>query len=460
MGGTWTTQNKRRPGAYINTVGAAQPKADTSIGRTLLVNNVVLNWGAKGVTELNANSDFKALIGEPLDTPELGALRETLKGALTVLFLNDNDGEKATIANEALPWTFTAKYPGTKGNDLHVTVVKDPNDDTRVTVSTIYNTEIVDQQVVRTTTAKGLKSNDYIDVEFTSDEVPGVDEKPATNKLVALASLTTYDLAGGTTKPAEITDLLNDALETEQFNVVTAAGFEPKNNIHQLLAKAVQRLRDDEGYKIRAVVPVYEGGYDYDYEGVSVVANGVVLEDGSVIDTTTATGYFAGISSATDFSKSLTFSEYPNAVKANPALNNELTVKALDNGWIVYTAKRGGRVVIEQDIDSLHTFTDEKPESFGKNRVIRTLDTIATDTSEVFENSFIGKVNNDETGRDLFKANRVSYMSDLMKARIISDFEPADLTVESGDDKDSILVNLTVTPIDSMEKLYMTIVVA
>src|SRR5699024_3711710 len=123
MAGTWTTQNKRRPGAYINTVGASQPKADTSLGRTLLVSDVTLNWGAKGIIELNSNSDFKALIGEPLNTPELGALRENLKGALTVLLLNNNDGDKATIANDALPWNFTAKYPGTKGNDLHVTVV-------------------------------------------------------------------------------------------------------------------------------------------------------------------------------------------------------------------------------------------------------------------------------------------------------------------------------------------------
>jgi len=459
MGGTWTTQNKRRPGAYINTVGASQPKTDTSLGRTLLVNDVSLNWGAKGIIELNSNSDFKALIGEPLNTPELGALRETLKGALTVLLLNNNDGEKATIANEALPWTFTAKYPGTKGNDLHVTVVKDPNDSTRITVSTIYETEVVDQQVIRTTTANGLKSNEYVDVEFTTDTVPGVEDKPATNKLETLANSTTYDLAGGTTKEVDITELLNDVLETAQFNVVTAAGFEPKNNIHQLIATSVQRLRDDEGYKVRAVVPVYEGGYDYDYEGVSVVANGVVLEDGTQIDTTTAAGYFAGISSATDSSKSLTYSEYPDAVATNPSLNNELTIKDLNNGWIVFTAKRGGRVVIEQDINSLTTYSDKKPKDFSKNRIIRTLDQIATDSEDIFETMFIGRVNNDSTGRDLFKANRVAYMSNLMKAGIVADFDSSDLTVEPGNDRDSILVNLAVTPIDSMEKLYMTIVV-
>lgn len=460
MSGIWTTQNKRRPGAYINTIGAVQPKVKTNLGRTLLVSNVNLNWGSKGVIELNTNSDFKALIGEPLNTPELAALRETLKGALTVLFLNNNDGDKAMVSNDALPWTFKAKYPGTRGNDIHVTIVKDPNDETRITVSTIFGNEIVDQQVIRTTTASGLKSNDYVDVEYTTDITPGVEDKPATNKLSALANSTTYDLAGGTTKSVEVTDLLNDVLETADFNVVTAAGFEPKNNIHQLIATAVQRLRDEEGYKVRAVVPAYEGGYNYDYEGVSVVSNGVVLNDGTQIDTTTAAGYFAGISSATDSSKSLTYAEYPGAVSTNPALNNELTIKALNNGWIVFTAKRGGRVVIEQDINSLTTYSDEKPKEFSKNRIIRTLDQIATDSEEAFETMFIGKVNNDETGRDLFKANRVSYMSNLMNANIITDFKPEDLTVEPGNDKDSILVNLAVTPIDSMEKLYMTITVA
>jgi Phage tail sheath protein. len=185
----------------------------------------------------------------------------------------------------------------------------------------------------------------------------------------------------------------------------------------------------------------------------------VILEDGTVIDTTTAAGYFAGISSATDSSKSLTYSEYPGAISTNPSLNNELTIKALNSGWVVFTAKRGGRVVIEQDINSLTTYSDKKPKDFSKNRIIRTLDQIATDTEDVFETMFIGKVNNDSTGRDLFKANRVSYMSNLMKSGIVADFESSDLTVEPGNDKDSILVNLAVTPIDSMEKLYMTIVV-
>ncbi|GAF41126.1 Phage related protein [Agrilactobacillus composti DSM 18527 = JCM 14202] len=471
MGGTWTTQNKRRPGAYINVKGAPQPKPDTSIGRTLLLNHVQLDWGAKGVIELDTNSDFKALLGSPLTDARFGALRETLKGALTVLLLNNNDGKKATVTDEGLPWTFTAKYPGVKGNSLHVSVEKDPNDETRITVSTIYGTEIVDQQVVRTTTASSLKSNEYINVTFTDDgkEVVGQVEPteggadftaaPGKPELEALAVSTTYNLAGGTTETVPVTDLLNDALETEQFNVATSAGFEPKDNIHQLLATAIQRLREDEGYKVRAVVPNYEGGATYDYEGVSVVANGVVLADGTKVDTTSATGYFAGASSAADAHTSLTYSGYPGATSVYPKLNNEQTIRGLNEGWIIFTAKRGDRVVIEQDINSLTSFTEDKPKQFGKNRIIRTLDTIVTNTEEAFENTFLGRVNNDPTGRDLFKANRVAYLQNLSEIGVIADFDPADLTVDPGDDKDAILVTLAVTPIDSMEKLYMTIIV-
>lgn len=470
-GGTWTTQNKVRPGAYINTKGAPQPKADTTLGRTLLIGSSDLNWGKNGVTELNNQSDFQALLGAKLSDSKFATLREVLKGAITVLYLNNNNGEKAKIENAALPWNFIAKYPGTKGNDITVDVEKDPNDETKITVKTIFGTEVVDSQVVRTTTARGLEANDYIDIVFTGDNTePKAEVTPSEGgadfkltagqgKLEALAGSTSYKLAGGTTKSDEITDMLNEALETEQFNVVTTAGFAPDDNIHALVGTMVKRLREDEGYKIRAVVPNYEGGTKYNYQGVSVVANGVELDDGTQLSATQAAGWFAGASSSAGADKSLTYETYPNAVNANPKFTNEQTIDALNHGWVVFTARRDGSVVVEQDINSLTTFTEDTPKDFRKNRVLRTLDTIATNTQEVFETTFIGKVNNDPSGRDLFKANRASYLRDLTNGGVILDFDPADISVEPGNDKDAVLVNLSVTPIDSMEKLYMTILV-
>lgn len=446
-GGTWTTQSKGRPGAYINTKGVAQAKPDTTLGRTLLINSEELNWGANGVTEVDTVTDFKAVLGTTLD--KLVTLKETLKGALTVLFLNTNSGEKATVAPETLPWAFTAKYAGTKGNDLTISVEKDPADTTLVTITTLFGTEVVNEQSLRTTNAAGLEASAYVDVAFTTEG--------AAEKLEALSATTTYPLVGGTTKATDVTDVLNDVMGTENYNVVTTAGFAVDSDIHGLVAAATKRLREDEGYKIRAVVPGQEGGTKYDYEGVSVVNNGVELTDGTVLTTTQAAGWFAGASSAADEATSLTYTTYPNAVTASPKRTNEQTITALNAGQIVFTTRRDGTVVVEQDINSLLTVTDDKPKSFQKNRTMRTLDTIAMNTSEAFESNFIGKVSNDATGRTLFKADRATYLQGLADARAISGFDAADIVVEPGNEADSIVVTLGVTPVDSMEKLYMTI---
>lgn len=69
------------------------------------------------------------------------------------------------------------------------------------------------------------------------------------------------------------------------------------------------------------------------------------------------------------------------------------------------------------------------------------------------------KVSNNDFGRDLFKANRVSYLSGLESQNMIRDFDPSDLSLAQGNDKDAVLMDLYVTPVDSMEKLYVNLVV-
>ncbi|WP_460730480.1 phage tail sheath subtilisin-like domain-containing protein, partial [Nocardia heshunensis] len=244
---------------------------------------------------------------------------------------------------------------GTKGNDLTVSVEKDPNDETLVNVNTLFGTELVAQQQVRTTTASGLESNPYVDVEFTGDMTTPTGDASATTggaefsatagkaKLEALAASTTYKLTGGTTEDAEDElDLIDNALSTENYNVVTTAGIAAENVLHGLVATTTKRLREKEGYKIRAVVPALEGGTKYDYEGVSVVNNGVTLADGTELTATQAAGWVAGDSSAANETTSLTYVAYPDAVAANPKRSNEQTIDALNAGQIVFTTRRDG----------------------------------------------------------------------------------------------------------------------
>ena len=465
---SWKTQNKRRPGAYFNVVGKGNNNNGTDIGRTLLPVSTQLNWGAKGIIKLNSDSNFKALLGHDIDEPELQTLHEVLKGANTVLLLNNNDGIAATANDESLPWAFTAKYPGTVGNELHVTVQKS---DSKVIVSTLLNSRIVDQQDINVDKPEALMSNDYILVKLTDRTTPSSPDtkdsddnskapivKPTSlNPLADLQHDVTVDLTGGTTTPVDISDLLNDTLETEDYDVATTAGFPVDSPLHKQLVDEIKHLREVNDIKVRGVIPYTSDKVNY--EGISIVANGVVLGDGTELDATVAAGFFAGASSSADAAKSLTYVEYPDAISAYPKFSNDRTIEALENGEIVFTTKRNETVVIEQDINSLTKVTAEKPVFFSKNRVVRTMDTIVTNTKRTFEDMFIGKITNSSTGRDLFKANRVSYLQSLADASVISDFKEDDISIEAGNDRDSILVNLAVKPLDSMEKLYMTMVV-
>ncbi|RMC48903.1 phage tail sheath family protein [Lactobacillus sp. ESL0228] len=460
----WKTQNKRRPGAYINVIGKGNGRLNTEIGRTLLPINTQLDWGAKGIIKVDSDSNFEAKLGHDINDPELQTLHEVLKGANTVLLLNNNDGQAATNADPALPWTFTAQYPGTKGNELHVSVKKE---DDKVTVATLFGTKMVDEQIISVTKPGNLFDNEYIKVKLNGELAPqpsgqddnGKGKQPNVpgSKLEQLQSDITVNLTGGTTAPSPMADLFGDALENEDYDVATTAGFDLDDPIHQILINQIKHLREDIGVKVRGVIPAIKDKVNY--EGISTVANGVVLGDGTELPATVAAGFFAGMSSSADAAKSLTYVEYPDAISAYPKFSNDKTIEALEKGQIVFTTKRNETVLIEQDINSLTKITEEKPVFFSKNRVVRTMDTIVTNTEETFNTMFIGKVTNNATGRDLFKANRVSYLQGLMDANVIDNFKSDDITVEPGNDRDSIVVNLAVTPLDSMEKLYMTMVV-
>lgn len=241
-------------------------------------------------------------------------------------------------------------------------------------------------------------------------------------------------------------------------------------------------MRDEHGRKIQAVVPESTaansftvgqsevggqdaigtsgdaGAVEYDHEGVIVVANGVRLKDGTVLSATMAAAFVAGATSAAEANQSLTYMEFPNAIDAVPRYNEEVQVAKVKSGVMCFVSSRDS-VKILSDINSLVTFTEEKNQEFSKNRVLRVLDDIANNTRETWEDNFIGKITNNATGRDLFKANRADYLSRLQAIEAITNFDPsADIVVEEGATKDSVVATIVVQPTDAMEKLYMTVI--
>lgn len=483
-GGTWRIQNKVRPGAYINVKGDGKPVLTTSLGRLLMFQNKPLGWGKKGIIELTATSDFTALTGHNNTDEVLAPVHEALKNAETVLLLNDFDGGAKSTSTKAGVYTVNAKYEGEQGNNISVSFAPSPlvgDAKTQdITVTTLFGTKQVDQAKItlplankeaitaaELTDEKQLEvHNDYVDITFGTNPADVTKELNAKGEYPLYTAIfngltqaaANVSLAGGSNGTNKVVDDMNDYLENEFYTVATTAGWEESSNIHKLLVEEIKLLRENVGIKVRGVVP-NETGAAYNYEGVSTVLNGYVLNDGTVITPNIAAARFAGMSASATPDQALTYTQIDDAVEAKPKLNNDKTIEALNAGQIVFTTRAGSRVVIEQDINSLTKFTDTKSKDFSKNRVIRTLDEICTNTAQTFETSFLGKVSNNEFGRDLFKANRVSYLSGLESQNVIRDFDPSDLSLAQGDDKDAVLMNLYVTPVDSMEKLYVNLVV-
>lgn len=483
-GGTWRIQNKVRPGVYINVKGDGKPVLTTPLGRLLMFQNKPLGWGKKGIIELTATSDFTALTGHKNTDEVLAPVYEALKDAETVLLLNDFDGgAKSTYTKDGV-YTINAKYEGEQGNNISVSFAPSPLGDGAktqdITVTTLFGTKQVDQAKItlplankeaitaaELTDEKQLEvHNDYVDITFGTNpadvtkELKGKGEYPLYTAIFNGLTQTAANvsLTGGSNGTNKVVDDMNDYLENEFYAVATTAGWDESSNIHKLLVEEIKLLRENVGIKARAVVPNEQGAV-YNYEGVSTVLNGYVLNDGTVITPNIATARFAGMSASATPDQALTYTQLDDAAEAKPKLNNDKTIEALKAGQIVFTTRSGERVVIEQDINSLTKFTSIKPKDFSKNRIIRTLDEICTNTTQTFETSFLGKVSNDEAGRNVFKANRIGYLTGLQNQNMIRDFENSDLTLSQGDEKDAVLMELYVTPVDAMEKLYVNLIV-
>jgi hypothetical protein len=148
---------------------------------------------------------------------------------------------------------------------------------------------------------------------------------------------------------------------------------------------------------------------------------------------------------------------YPNGVTP---YGNEEIIEGLQSGKFILSTRQDGAVVVEQDINTLHTFTPDKGYPFSKNRVIRTLDEINNSVALIFERSYIGKVNNNDDGRNIFKSDVINYLNSLQNISAIQNFDPTtDVQISAGEAIDALVVDLAVQPIDSMEKLYMTVMV-
>jgi len=431
-GGKWTAQNKVRPGAYIN-VGTTGGVGTSSSVAGVMTMPLALDFGPElEIVEVNAGSDLTKF-GYTLADSALLLLREALKQAATVLLCRVGSGAKATVTEG--PLTVTALYGGTRGNAITIVSKANVNATGAFDVETYLDGRLIDSQTAQK--IEDLKGNQL--VSFAGEGV-----------LTELSAA----LTGGSDTKATAQDYMTyfDKVQVYDFNTMALPVTDESVKIAG--ASFIKRMRDDEGKKCQVVM----AGYAADHESVINVKNGVILSDGTKITPEQATAWVAGAEAAAGVATSLTYKKYDGAVDVTQRYLNTDVIAALQNGEFVFTEKRG-EVVVEQDINSLRTFTTEKGKEFSKNRVLRVLDDVTNNAKKAFEDNFIGKVTNNVDGQELFKADRIAYFDSLQAAGAITNFSAEDVKVSAGNEKDSIVLEALVQPLDAMEKLYMTVTV-
>lgn len=442
-GGTWLSQNKVRPGAYINF--KAVPRPSMTVGdRGIVAIPLSLHWGAEGKFTEVLSSDLldgtsKKLVGFTAFDEETGVLTAALGYCYKALVYRMNPGgTKASATVEGSKLGITAKYNGTLGNKITVVIELE---NLLYKVSTYVDGELVDTQKI--TEVSELASNDYVDFS--------IDSTSADPDIVETAGTVLTGGDDGNTVAADAYPAYLNALQTAHFQ--TMCCFATDATIKGNVVAFIKRMRDDEGHYVQGVVADYEAA---DYEGIINVKNGVVV-DGKNFAKEAATAIVAGMTAGANFNESNTARVVNGATQIIGELTDAEIKAALQSGGFLFSAGASGKIKVEQDINSLHTYTKDRNYSFSKNRVIRTLDEIGTTTRQTWEDTYMGKVDNNETGRGLFKADLVAYGNELQRLSGIQEFQGSDdIEVAQGNDLDAVVATWAVKPVDAMEKLYLT----
>ncbi|MTI56156.1 phage tail sheath family protein [Geosporobacter ferrireducens] len=434
-GGTFTTQNKVRPGVYINFRSAKKPLG-TLGERGVITMPLILTWGPeKEIIEINAGDDLFNLIGIAITEDSALLIRESLKRATKLLLYRVNTGTKAAVTIENL--TVTAKYGGTKGNDVVIVIENNIIDETKFDVITLLDGKEVDAQV-RVSTVEDLQSNSFVTFSG-SGALPVTAGAPLTGG------------TNGSVTNQDYTDYLA-AIEAYDFNTMALPSTDAA--LKAVFVAFIKRIREQEGKKVQCVLENYPLA---DYEGIISVKNGVILADTTIIPPEKAVAWVAGATAGAEVNESLTYTAYDDAVEVTVRYTNSQIEAALRNGEFLFVAN-DNRAVVEQDINTLVSFTPEKNKEFRKNRVIRVLDSIGNDMKAIFERYYIGKVNNNDDGRNIFKAEIISYMDTLQGIGAIQNFDPqTDIEVLPGNEIDAVVTNLYAQPVDAIEKIYMSV---
>ncbi len=326
--------------------------------------------------------------------------------------------------------TAEAMYTGTLGNSVQIVSVANPVSGYDVSVL-VNGTEV---ELFEKAESIADIASDYVTIKATAG-------------LTEISSLTLEGGSDGDGANAGITRFL-DVAERIHFN--TMAFPTTDASLQTALLTKIRYIRENIGWKCQAVVPNFKANY----EGIINLINGFEY-DGIRLEATEACAWLAGATAGADYTTSLTYAVVTGATAVVGELSNEASEEAIKAGQTYFSVGDGGEVILEYDINSLTTLTDDKPAAANKNRPMRVYDTWCNDLLMTF---VPGRYDNDEDGwivmEGLGRALLKAYEEDGAVTNV--DLENDFVIDRAKSIGDSTYINSGLQAVDSADKYYIT----
>ena len=342
-GGSFTTQNKVLPGTYINFVSAASSTPELS-ERGIATMPLELDWGKEGSVFTVSSEEFQknslTLFGYAYEHEKMKGLRELFRGASTLHAYRLNGGGTKAANDYA-----TAKYSGTRGNDIRIVIQENADNTSMFDVITYLDSVKLDTQTVAKTDE--LKSNDYVD--FKSGAV--------------LAKTAAKPLTGGTNGTVDGKSYQNYADRIESYTFNTMGVVTTDETVKNMFVSFVKRMRDEVGIKFQVVL--YQCAADY--MGVIDVKNKVEEESWPE---SALVYWVTGAECGCMVNKSCQNKKYDGEFNVNTVYTQSELQTAIKAGeFVLHNVNSDIRVL--EDINSMVTETDACGDIFKDNQTIR-----------------------------------------------------------------------------------------
>lgn len=484
-GGIWSASDAgniaTRPGVYINFL--SQNQGGVTLGNNGIVAIVgTADWGVtNSITELTSELQIADSFGTGGSLSLL--TRQALRGGAATVkafrISREGDAQTASITlndnnvSPAAAVILTAKYDGARANDFEVSVSVNANDSDYKDLTIVENGQILEIFTHADTDDLVAQINGTGSVNAARYVTAAISGAAGRTLGDASASAMSGGNSGTSVTNSEFLEALA-MLETQEWSMLVPS--DTTSSTTQRAVRAyVARLRD-EGRKVVAVMGgqsvegMSSGDLATEFTAMKSKATsantgnheGVVMVFPGIVDEVTG-DYLSGAQSAARVAGMIGLAGYASSITKHPTGATEVTARltnadikmGLQAGLCILTTT-AGNAVVESGINTLTTFTQTKNRDFRKIRVVRALDAVAETINTALSTSVIGYVNNDVDGQ-LYTMGLIR--SALGMFRAAGALEPG-FTVEPTPgvtgNSDEFFVTIGLTPIDSIEKVFIT----